>query len=194
MVLAVGLDHPFAGRKRIMLAEPHRQELVLQTKSSDARHILDGNFKSVGAEPVIVAEMNAAAPMISLVQELNIGAIVSKHFASLFQKVRFIPLESPTPLRTAGILSKSARPKSLACYSFISEIRMNRLSSCPTSMHSRKWTGYENARCLSYRDGHLSEMCATHHVREGRPDLIERKRPIDYRSHLVDGDCVAHRL
>jgi len=67
--------------------------------------------------------MNAAAPMISLVQELNIGAIVSMHFASLFPKVRFIPLESPTPLRTAGILSKSARPKSLACYSFISEIR-----------------------------------------------------------------------
>jgi LysR family cyn operon transcriptional activator len=123
MVLAVGLDHPFAGRKRIRLAELHRQELVLQTKSSDTRHILDGNFESVGAEPVIVAEMNAAAPMISLVQELNIGAIVSMHFASLFPKVRFIPLESPTPLRTAGILSKSARPKSLACYSFISEIR-----------------------------------------------------------------------
>src|SRR5579872_5512734 len=123
MVLAVGLDHPFAGRKRIRLVELHRQELVMQTKTSDTRHILDGDFKSVGAEPIIVAEMNGAAPMISLVQELNIGAIVSKHFARLFPRVRFIPLESPTPLRTAGILSKSDRPKSLACHSFISEIR-----------------------------------------------------------------------
>jgi LysR family cyn operon transcriptional activator len=135
MVLAVGLDHPFAARKRIRLVELHRQELVLQTKNSDTRHILDGNFKSVGAEPIIVAEMNAAAPMISLVQELNIGAIVSKHFARLFPRVRFIPLESPTPLRTAGILSKSSRPKSLACYSFISEIRNAIIEA---NMHVRK--------------------------------------------------------
>jgi LysR family transcriptional regulator, cyn operon transcriptional activator len=79
--------------------------------------------------------MNAAAPMISLVQELNIGAIVSKHFARLFPRVRFIPLESPTPLRTAGILSKSSRPKSLACYSFISEIRNAIIEA---NMHVRK--------------------------------------------------------
>ena len=135
MVLAVGLDHPFAARKRIRLVELHRQEPVLQTKGSDTRHILDGNFKSVGAEPIIVAEMNAAAPMISLVQELNIGAIVSKHFARLFPRVRFIPLESPTPLRTAGILPKSSRPKSLACYSFISEIRNAIIEA---NMHVRK--------------------------------------------------------
>lgn len=123
MVLAVGTDHPFASRKRIRLAELHRQELVLQTKDSDTRQILDSNFKSVGAEPVIVAEMNAAAPMISLVQELNIGAIVSKHVASKFDKVKFVALESPTPLRTAGILLKTDRQKTLACQSFISVIR-----------------------------------------------------------------------
>jgi len=134
MVLAVGLDHPFAVRKRMRLVELHRQELVIQTKSSDTRHILDGNFKSVGAEPIIVAEMNGATPMISLVQELNIGAIVSKHFAKLFPKVRFIPLESPTPFRTAGMLSKSSRPKSLACNSFISEIRN---AIIETNMHVR---------------------------------------------------------
>ncbi|SHN70593.1 LysR substrate-binding domain-containing protein [Bradyrhizobium erythrophlei] len=138
MVLAVGLDHPFAARKRMRLVELHRQELVMQTKSSDTRHILDSNFKSIGAEPIIVAEMNGAAPMISLVQELNIGAIVSKHFAKLFPNVRFIPLESPTPLRTAGILSKSNRPKSLAFYSFVSEIRNAIIEA---NMHVRK-TGH----------------------------------------------------
>jgi hypothetical protein len=37
--------------------------------------------------------------------------------------VKFIPLESPTPLRTAGILLKSARQRTLACRSFISAIR-----------------------------------------------------------------------
>ena len=110
----------------------------MQTKSSDTRHILDSNFKSIGAEPIIVAEMNGAAPMISLVQELNIGAIVSKHFAKLFPNVRFIPLESPTPLRTAGILSKSNRPKSLAFYSFVSEIRNAIIEA---NMHVRK-TGH----------------------------------------------------
>jgi LysR family transcriptional regulator, cyn operon transcriptional activator len=123
MVLAVGMNHQFASRKRIRLAELHRHELVLQTRGSDTRQILDSCFRSVSAEPVVAAEMNAAGPMISLVQEFNIGAIVSKHLASGFERVRFIPLESPTPLRTAGILLKTDRPKSLACQSFISVIR-----------------------------------------------------------------------
>jgi LysR family transcriptional regulator, cyn operon transcriptional activator len=123
MVLAVGMKHPFASRKRIRLAELHRHALVLQTKESDTRQILDSCFSSVGVEPVVAAEMNAAGPMISLVQELNIGAIVSKHVSSGFDRVRFIPLESPTPLRTAGVLLKASRPKSLACQSFISVIR-----------------------------------------------------------------------
>lgn len=123
MVLAVGAKHPFASRKRIRLAELHRHALVLQTKGSDTRQILDSCFRSVDVEPVVAAEMNAAGPMISLVQEVNIGAIVSKHVASGFDRVRFIPLESPTPLRTAGILLKASRSKSLAGQSFISVIR-----------------------------------------------------------------------
>lgn len=123
MMLAVSKDHPYATRKRIRLAELHRQALVVQTKDSDTRQILDSNFRSVGAEPVIVAEMNAAAPMISLVQESNVGAIVSKHLATEFEQVRFVALESPTPLRTAGLLLKTSRKKSLACKCFVSVIR-----------------------------------------------------------------------
>ena len=149
MVLAVGANHQFASRKRIRLAELHRHELVLQTRDSETRQILDSCFRSVSAEPIVAAEMNAAGPMISLVQELNIGAIVSKHVASGFERVRFIPLESPTPLRTAGILLKADRSKSLACQSFISVIRKaiveaklnlprkGESSSFPTAMFSR---------------------------------------------------------
>lgn len=129
MMLVVSKDHPYAARRRIRLAELHRQALVVQTKGSDTRQILDSNFRSVGAEPVIVAEMNAAAPMISLVQESNVGAIVSKHLAAEFDQVRFIALESPTPLRTAGLLIKTSRKKSLACKSFISVIRQAVISA-----------------------------------------------------------------
>jgi LysR family transcriptional regulator, cyn operon transcriptional activator len=129
MVLAVGKGHPFSTRKRIRLAELHHHALVLQTKDSDTRQILDSNFKSVGAEPVIVAEMNAAGPMISLVQQSNLAAIVSKHVASEFEKVSFISLESPTPIRTAGILLKKSRQKTLACQSFISVIRQTIINS-----------------------------------------------------------------
>ena len=96
---------------------------MLQTKDSDTRQILDSNFKSVGAEPVIVAEMNAAGPMLSLVQQSHLGTIVSKHVASEFDKVSFIALESPTPMRTAGMLIKSNRQRTLACQSFMSVIR-----------------------------------------------------------------------
>lgn len=124
MMLAVAADHPWAGRKRVRLAELHRHPLVVQTRGSDTRQILDSNFRSVGAEPAIVAEMNAAAPMISLVQDSKVGAIVSKYVAQDLPKVRFIALESPTPLRTAGLLQRVGGPgRGLAARCFISVIR-----------------------------------------------------------------------
>jgi LysR family cyn operon transcriptional activator len=123
MVLAVGRDHPLAGRRRIRLAELHRCPLVLQTRDSDTRQILDSYFASTGAEPVVVVEINAAGPMMSLVRQSELAAIVPKHVVCNVEGVRFVALESPTPLRTAGIILKSDRPKTLACQSFISVIR-----------------------------------------------------------------------
>ncbi len=55
------------------------------------------------ATPVVVAEMNAIAPMMELVNSTDIAAIVSEH-AARREDVRLIPLEIPTPTRAPGLL------------------------------------------------------------------------------------------
>jgi LysR family cyn operon transcriptional activator len=104
MVLAVSPAHPLAHRKRVRLVELHRQPLVLLPKSFATRAMLDECFHACGATPVIVAELDTISPTLGLVERLPVGAIVSKYALQRHSPLRAIPLESPTPLRTSGIV------------------------------------------------------------------------------------------
>ncbi|MEP7303321.1 MAG: LysR substrate-binding domain-containing protein [Caldimonas sp.] len=105
MVLVVSSSHPLAGRKRIRMVELHQQRLVLLPDHFATRSMLDECFKASGAEPVVVAEMSTIAPMLGLVQRTQIASIVATNAipAGMTGLVP-IPLESPTPIRTPGIL------------------------------------------------------------------------------------------
>lgn len=123
MVLAVSPAHPLARRKRLRLVELHRQPLVLLPASFTTRTMLDECFQACGAEPVIVAEMDTIAPMLGLVERLQIGAIVSEHSVQRHSPLRVIPLESPTPLRTPGIVWRHEHPRSAAMRTFAAIVR-----------------------------------------------------------------------
>jgi LysR family cyn operon transcriptional activator len=91
MVLVVSRDHRLASRKRIRMFALHRQPLVLLTADFATRTMLDGWFVSVGAAPLIIAEMNAIAPMLGLLRRMKVGTIISQEampegagFASCF--------------------------------------------------------------------------------------------------------------
>ena len=105
MVLVVADGHPLAGRKRIRMVELHQQRLVLLPSYFATRTLLDECFLASGAEPVVVAEMSAIAPMLGLVLRMPIAAIVAINAVpESMQGLQMIPLESPTPIRTPGIL------------------------------------------------------------------------------------------
>ncbi len=123
MVLAVGKNHPLAARRRIRLAELHRQPLVLPTKGSTTRQILDESFATVGAEPAVAAEVDSVFAMLGLVRRTEVGAIISEQAAAGMDQIRTVPLESPTPLRIPGILLKQGRPLTAAERSFIAIVR-----------------------------------------------------------------------
>jgi LysR family cyn operon transcriptional activator len=123
MMLAVSKKHPFASRKRVRLSELHRQELVLSLKESATRQMLASRFQSVGAEPIVVAEMNSVSGMLSLVRKTKIGAIVSNLVVSEAPDLRMIPLDSPKPLRTPGLLWKAKKPQPAAIRAFAAVIR-----------------------------------------------------------------------
>ena len=129
MVLVVSDDHPFARRKRIRFVELHRQQLVLLPPEFSTRTMLDECFHACGAEPVVVAEMNTIAPMLRLVARTRIAAIVAANAVTAQTNLHVVMLESPTPVRTPGILWKrGGKQQTLHMRSFSSIVRKLALS------------------------------------------------------------------
>ena len=104
LVLAVRPQHPWAGRKRVRMAELHQQPLLVLTPEFTTRRLLDGWLRNAGAEPTILAEMNALTPILGLVRRMDVGAIVSEQAIPADGGLVTIPLENPTPIRVPGLL------------------------------------------------------------------------------------------
>lgn len=124
MVLVVAEHHPLARRKRVRLVELHRQKLVLLPREFATRGMLDECFRACGAEPQVVAEMNTIAPMLGLVSRTEVACVVAANAVAGLPGLRTVPLESPTPVRTPGILWKRGRSEQAAqMRSFASIVR-----------------------------------------------------------------------
>lgn len=123
MVLAVSDSHPLARRKRLRMVELHRQRLVLLPREFATRVMLDECFRSSGAEPMVVAEMDTVAPMLGLVARTDVAAIVASSVVPANAGIRAIPLESPTPIRTPGILWKRDSKQAPQVQSFSAIVR-----------------------------------------------------------------------
>lgn len=130
MVLVVSTSHPLAGRKRIRMVELHQQRLVLVPDYFATRSLLDECFKASGAEPVVVAEMSTIAPMLGLVQRTHIGSIVAINaIPAGMTGLVMIPLESPTPIRTPGILWRLGLKQASRVQSFAVILRKTALGN-----------------------------------------------------------------
>ena len=130
MVLVVGDAHPFAARKRIRMVELHQQRLVLLPQYFATRMLLDECFKASGAEPIVVAEMSTIAPMLGLVLRTPIAAIAATNAVPpTMQGLRMIPIESPTPIRTPGMLWRLEADKVAAVQSFAVVVRKTALGN-----------------------------------------------------------------
>lgn len=130
MVLVVADSHPLAGRKRIRMVELHQQRLVLLPGYYSTRTMLDECFKAAGAEPVVAAEMSTIAPMLGLVLRAEIGAVVAINAVPAgLRGLQMIPLESPTPIRTPGILWRHDGVKAPPVQSFAVIVRKTALGN-----------------------------------------------------------------
>lgn len=104
MVLVVAHGHPLARRKRLRMVELHRLPMALLPASFATRQMLDECFRSCGAEPQVVAEINTLAPIMGLVAKTRLAAIVSANAVLPNSGLATVRLESPTPVRTPGML------------------------------------------------------------------------------------------
>lgn len=130
MVLVVSDTHPLAGRKRIRMVELHQQRLVLMPDYFATRTLLEECFKASGAEPVVVAEMSTIAPMLGLALRAQVGAIVAINAVPAgMTGLQMIPIESPTPIRTPGILWRLEDDKAAPVQSFAVIVRKTALGN-----------------------------------------------------------------
>jgi LysR family cyn operon transcriptional activator len=124
MVLVVAADHLFAARRRIRMVELHQRPLVLLPAYFATRGMLEECFAASGAEPTIVAEMSTVAPMLGLVLRTEVAAIVSANAVPPgMSGLKMIPIESPTPVRTPGLLWKTGVPMPPPVRSFAVVVR-----------------------------------------------------------------------
>jgi LysR family transcriptional regulator, cyn operon transcriptional activator len=123
LVLIVSTWHPLAHRKRIRLVELHRQSMVLLPQGFATRMMLDECFRACGAQPQVAVEMNTIEPMIELVARTRLAGIISMHAMPESEELRLVLLESPTPLRTPGILWKLGTARTQIVNTFVSILR-----------------------------------------------------------------------
>jgi LysR family transcriptional regulator, cyn operon transcriptional activator len=104
MVLLVGSGHPLAARKRVRMVELNRREMILPPARFATRRMLDEAFASAGASPIIRVESDSIAAMVATVGQSQLATIVSRHAVQPDARLRAVPLESPTPVRTPGLV------------------------------------------------------------------------------------------
>lgn len=123
MVLVVGEQHAYARRKRIRMVELHRQRMAMLPSEFATRIMLDECFRACGAVPSIVVEMNTIAPILGLVARSEISAIVARSAVPGNVGVIAIPLESPTPVRTPGVLWRTQTKHTVQVQAFTAIVR-----------------------------------------------------------------------
>jgi LysR family cyn operon transcriptional activator len=139
MVLVVAANHPFASRKRVRMVELDRQPLVLLPREFATRAMLDDCFRAAGAEPVVRAEMNTIAPMLELVAQTGIAAIVAANAVRAPMDLCIVPLAGPTPMRIPGILWRRETKLTAQMRSFSSIVRklaLKRRAAQPTAQYA----------------------------------------------------------
>jgi LysR family cyn operon transcriptional activator len=123
LVLVVGPRHPLASRRRVRVVELHRRELILVPTGFATRRLLEDVFASAGAMPVVRVESGSMTAMMATVGHSQLATIVSRHAVPAESRCKVIPLESPTPMRTTGLLRLRDRAITPAEASFASILR-----------------------------------------------------------------------
>lgn len=105
------------------MAEMHALPVVLPPASFMTRQILDRCFAAAGATPAVVAQMDTITPMLAYVRRSDVATVTSRMVIADDPTLVAVPLEAPSPIRTAGILWRTGNVPTPAMRSLASVIR-----------------------------------------------------------------------
>jgi len=104
LVLISRPDHPLARRKRVRMIELHGRDMVMLPSRFKTRQILQEAFNSAGTEPNVIVESGTIPSLLNLVRETGAPTILSRYAVAPDSTLKTIPLESPRPMRTTGLI------------------------------------------------------------------------------------------
>lgn len=123
LVLLVGAKHPLASRKHMRMVELHRREMILPSSRYTTRRMIEEAFAAAGATPIVRAESDSITAMLGTVRQSHLATIVSRHAVQGDSGFKIIALESPTPMRTPGLVRLKGAPVDPAQATLASIIR-----------------------------------------------------------------------
>jgi LysR family cyn operon transcriptional activator len=104
LVLVVGDTHPLAASKKVPLRTLGDLELVLLTPEFGSRQLVDRFCTEQKLAPRILLEMNAIEPILSIIRNAPLAAVLSAGAIGDASGLRVIRLTNPTPKRWAALL------------------------------------------------------------------------------------------
>ncbi len=111
LVLVARPDHPLARRKRVRMIELHGRDMVMLPPRFKTRQILQDAFHAAGTEPNVIIESGTIPSLLNLVRETGAPTILSRYAIPPDSALKTIPLESPRPMRTTGLIWRRDRPQ-----------------------------------------------------------------------------------
>ncbi|RZT39164.1 LysR family transcriptional regulator [Cupriavidus agavae] len=111
LVLVTRTDHVLARRKRVRMIELHGRDMVMLPQRFKTRQIIEEAFASAGTVPNVIIESGTIPSLLTLVRETHAPTILSRHALPPDSTLKAVPLESPRPTRTTGLIYSSGRPR-----------------------------------------------------------------------------------
>lgn len=122
--LLISADHRLAKRRSLRIQDLKDIPLCLLPKSFATRRMLDEAFSDANITPEIRIEMESVNALIEACKTGILATIVPERAASMDKtKFQAISLNSPQPIRHAGILWRKGASRSVAALAFIKELR-----------------------------------------------------------------------
>ncbi|WP_115952513.1 LysR family transcriptional regulator substrate-binding protein [Cupriavidus plantarum] len=111
LVLFLPGDHALARRKRVRMIELHGRDRVMLSPRHKTRQIIDDALDSAGTVPNGIIESGTIPSLLNLVRETGAPTILSRYALTPGSPLRTVPLESPRPTRTTGLIYSSRRAR-----------------------------------------------------------------------------------
>jgi LysR family cyn operon transcriptional activator len=123
LMLVVGSQHPWAGRRSVTMQTLAGIPLVLLTREFAARQFVDKVLGDAGRSAGVLIEMNAIAPILAVVRGANFATVLSSGSVPDKRGLSLIKLTQPVPRRTLAILWRRDGHRSAAAERMASMIR-----------------------------------------------------------------------